>query len=378
MTDQADIAKIARAVLYEGYLLYPYRRSSLKNANRCMFGTLYPEGWVRGQAGPDRSRFEMQCVLLADQDAALSIAVRFLQNVAGEGVEREVLLEASLAEMERETRQGTFSFTGVEGELHLRAERLSAGAFRLTLEVSNTTVLDQGDAESALAKSMASAHATLAVQGGRFVSLTDPPAELAEAAAGCRNLGVWPVLVGEPGSTDALLASPIILSDYPQVAPESAGDLCDGTEIDEILTLRLLTLTEEEKSEVRASEERARQILEQAESLPAEHVMRLHGVIRGLGPAIAFGEDRTLLERISVGGIELKPGDAVRLHPSKRADIFDTVLDGRVALIAGIEQDFEDNVHVAVVLEDDPGRDLGEMRQIGHRFFFAPSELEPA
>jgi hydrogenase maturation protease len=92
------------------------------------------------------------------------------------------------------------------------------------------------------------------------------------------------VLVGEPGQRDTPLASPIILYDYPQIAPESAGDLFDGTEIDEILSLRILTLTDEEKQEIRESDERARQILERTESMPAEQFMKLHGAVRGMRP----------------------------------------------------------------------------------------------
>jgi hypothetical protein len=82
-----------------------------------------------------------------------------------------------------------------------------------------------------------------------------------------------------------MLSSPIILYDYPQIAPESPGDLFDGTEIDEILALRILTLTEGEKDEMRRSDERSRQILERTETMPAEHFMKLHGVLRGLRPA---------------------------------------------------------------------------------------------
>lgn len=82
------------------------------------------------------------------------------------------------------------------------------------------------------------------------------------------------------------------------------------------------------------------------------------------------------LERTTVGGLELKVGDRVRLKPAPGADIFDLALRDRVAVVDGIEQDFEDTIHVAVVLEDDPGRDLGELRQPGHRFFFKPAEVE--
>ena len=88
-------------------------------------------------------------------------------------------------------------------------------------------------------------------------------------------------------------------------------------------------------------------------------------------------EDRSELAQASVGGVELKTGDRVRLRPRAGGDIFDLALAGQVAIIESIEQDYESNVHLAVVLEDDPGRDLGMMRQPGHRFFFSPEEVEP-
>jgi hydrogenase maturation protease len=122
------------------------------------------------------------------------------------------------------------------------------------------------------------------VRAGEFVSLFEPPAELQGIVADCQNVGAWPVLVGEPGHRDTLLASPIILYDYPQIAPESAGDLFDGTEIDEILSLRIMTLTDEEKREIRDSDDRAREILDRTESMPVEQFMKLHGAVRGLRP----------------------------------------------------------------------------------------------
>jgi hypothetical protein len=120
------------------------------------------------------------------------------------------------------------------------------------------------------------------VQKGEFVSLLEPPVECSEAVASCNQIGTFPVLVGEAGERDLLLSSPIILYDYPQVAPESAGDLFDGAEIDEILMLRILTLTDEEKREMRSVDERARQILERTETMPTEQLMKLHGVMRGI------------------------------------------------------------------------------------------------
>jgi len=88
-------------------------------------------------------------------------------------------------------------------------------------------------------------------------------------------------------------------------------------------------------------------------------------------------EERSELAQATVGGIELKTGDRVRLRPRAGGDIFDLALAGQVAIIESIEQDYESNIHLAVVLEDDPGRDLGMMRQPGHRFFFSPEEVEP-
>jgi hypothetical protein len=130
-----------------------------------------------------------------------------------------------------------------------------------------------------------STHAILHCAEGDFVSLLEPADELQHAVSACQNRGVWPVLVGEDGDTHTLLASPIILYDYPQIAPESPGDLFDGGEIDEILSLRIMTMTDEEKREMRHSDERARQILERTENLPEEHLLKLHGVLRSLREA---------------------------------------------------------------------------------------------
>jgi hypothetical protein len=91
----------------------------------------------------------------------------------------------------------------------------------------------------------------------------------------------------------------------------------------------------------------------------------------------AFGPQNEALQSICVCGFETRVGDRVRLRPNKSADIMDLALLGKVAIIEALERDFDDKIHVAVVLEDDPGRDLGMLRQPGHRFFFAPEEIEP-
>jgi hydrogenase maturation protease len=176
-----------------------------------------------------------------------------------------------------------------EGELELRAYRLDEALYKVTLQVRNRSILKESRGASrdhALLLAMVSVHSILHVENGRFISAIDPPEQYQAAAAECRNIGTWPVLAGDEGQTDLMLSAPIILYDYPQIAPESPGDLCDGTEIDEILALRILTLTDEEKREVRDGDERARRILERTELLPPEHFRKLHGALRGLpGPS---------------------------------------------------------------------------------------------
>ena len=88
-------------------------------------------------------------------------------------------------------------------------------------------------------------------------------------------------------------------------------------------------------------------------------------------------EDKTPVESLEILGVPLRRGDRVRLRPRAGGDVFDLALDGKIAAIESIEQDYEGKLHVCVVVEDDPGRDIGLMRQPGHRFFFAPSEVEP-
>jgi len=153
---------------------------------------------------------------------------------------------------------------------------------RVSVTIANTTPWPGGGREAALRRTFCSTHAVLRAAGGAFVSQTDPPHWLREPAAACENVGTWPVLVGEPGARDRLLSSPIVLSDYPRVAPESPGDLFDGGEIDQLLILNLLALTDAEKDEARASDPRVRELLERSEALTPEQLMALHGTIREL------------------------------------------------------------------------------------------------
>jgi hypothetical protein len=286
------IEKIATAVLYEGYLLYPYRSSAVKNQQRFNFGVLYPREHCERNPGSDAWEMQTQCLVRGSADTTVEIKTRFLQLVERdgrqEGIEREVCTPVCSIRMlqgDRYRQRISFEGSALEGELELDVTQVAGNLFRVTLGIRNT-VAPVGAQESArdevLLRSLVSVHSILHTTGGAFISLLDPPGEFRDAAAACRNLGAWPVLAGDEGQSDMMLSAPIILYDYPQIAPESSGDFFDGTEIDEILALRILTLTDAEKLEVRAGDDRARRILERTEMLPPEHFQKLHGAMRGL------------------------------------------------------------------------------------------------
>ena len=283
------VEKIANAILYEGYLLYPYRSSAVKNQQRFSFGVLYPRDHCEQNPGSDGWEMQTECLVHGSATTAIEIKTRFLQlverNGRQEGIERAIAAQPrELGSLASEPLQERILFEGepIEGQLELGASRINDDLYRVTLRVVNTAASAiRPSRDDVLLCSLVSVHSILQVTGGGFVSLLDPPEEYREEAAQCRHIGCWPVLAGEEGQTDLMLASPIIMYDYPQIAPESSGDLFDGCEIDEILALRILTLTDEEKQEVRGGDERARRILERTEMLPAEHFQKLHGAMRG-------------------------------------------------------------------------------------------------
>jgi len=273
------IEEIANAVLYEGYALYPYRASTVKNRQRWNFGVVAPAG------SADASSMQTECIVQGHAEAPLAVQVRFLQLVERsdwqEAVEREVCVDTDLgAGLLR--RPFRFSAGGdVDGEVEVEFRHVRDDIYTVRVRIRNLCSSTNGNRDATLLRSLISTHTILSTTGAVFVSLTDPPEELREIAANCVNDHTWPVLVGEEGESDAMLSSPIILYDYPRIAPESPGSLFDGTEIDEILTLRILTMTDAEKSEMRELDERTRQLLERTEALPPEHLMKLHGRLRG-------------------------------------------------------------------------------------------------
>jgi len=315
-----DVRRVADAVLFEGYILYPYRASAQKNRSRWQFGVLMPPAYAAADPS-ETTRARAECVFEHDGEPSVDVVVRFLQvqrrTGAGPGapgtwdeaVEREVSAAAAAGALFGDGTATPFGIPGGEdreatadgdvvrsrqplsGVVTVRATELPGPwhAARLTVQVTNQTECGPGSPdgpvpdsrEQALPGALVAAHMIITISGGAFVSMTDPPEWAAPAVTECENAGCWPVLAGSEGERNVLLASPIILPDHPEVASESAGELYDGTEIDEILTLRTLALTDEEKDAARATDPRAAALIDRVESLDGAALQRLHGTIRG-------------------------------------------------------------------------------------------------
>ncbi|HEV3505168.1 MAG TPA: hypothetical protein VG637_07795 [Actinomycetes bacterium] len=441
--------KVADAVLYEGYLLYPYRASAAKNQARWQFGVLMPRLW--SESGPDEPwSTQTECLLEPEDTTTVRVLVRFLHvqsktveevdveagtfrevpalPVDGselvpwdEAAEQEVTLEVPLARLLAGELVTPFERPGgrrvepvhtvagklagrtvrrrwpVMGSMKLSAERLEGpyGLVRLRLQLENASAWNDPEADRSIAlrHSLVAAHSLIGIDQGVFLSLLDPPEWAKPAAEACRNLHTWPVLIGEEGRRDAMLSSPIILYDHPTIAPESPGDLFDATEIDEILTLRTMALTEAEKREARATDDRAAAIIDRVDSMPPELLERLHGAVRYLRgvegveqedepelvPWWDPGADRTVspeTDGVVVAGVTVAKGSRVRLRPGqRRADAQDMFLADRLATVEAVFLDVDGNRHLAVTLDEDPAADL--QRWHGRYLYFSPDEVEP-
>ncbi|MGP3638274.1 hypothetical protein ACTU45_34020 [Streptomyces sp. 24-1644] len=350
----ATARQVADAVLFEGYVLYPYRASAAKNRLRWQFGVLVPTAW--GPAHDEHSFQQTELLMEPKGEADLAVEVRFLharrrtvqrilpdgsfEEVAelhlddrvlvpwDEGAEERVEASVTLAELIGEGAEIPFSRAAgeetepvtdgdgrcagrlvrrterIEGRVRLRAAELD-GPYRvlkLTAVVENTSpwtpAADGEDREAALSHSLVAAHLLLGLSSGSFLSMTDPPEWAKGAAASCLNRHTWPVLAGEPGRADVVLSSPIILEDHPAIAPESIGAMYDSTEIDEILALRTAALTDQEKREARGTDPRAAAVIDLAESMPPEVLERLHGAVRALREITGPDEPRDAVELI--------------------------------------------------------------------------------
>jgi hypothetical protein len=471
--------QVADAILYEGYLLYPYRASAQKNQERFQFGVLMPQAY-RAVDEHEPSAARTECVLEARADARVTVLARFLQlrrrtvlagsPAAGfrpvdslqaggaehtawdEAAECEQQAAASLGELLDGGTETEFTVPGgtehedlpgpggepagrlawqreaLHGVIRLSAERMPGpyGALRLRVVLENRTEPAGPLARRAdgLPYALIAAHCLIAVPGGRFLSMTAPPEWAAAEVGRCVNTGTWPVLAGPAECTELMLSSPVILYDHAEIAAESAGQLFDSTEIDEILTLRTLTLTDDEKRAARATDPRAAELLDRLDHLPPEMIERMHGAIRYLNPAgtppgpgtvpewaeppqgqpagregqpspedgvapdpVVAGQapwwdpgaDRSVspeTDHVMVEGVRVARGSRVRMCPgTRRADAQDLFLTGRTALVEAVLFDVDGHAHLALLPEDDPDADI--QRGQGRFLYFAPDEIEP-
>jgi hypothetical protein len=430
------VRAIADAVLYEGYLLYPYRATSGKNQSRWQFGVLGPDGVAERGIGEDDT-MSAQVLIEPGSDAALTVVVRCLQlqrriaeRATGDGgYERVDQLTAGTQSwltwdeaVECELSFGPFTEADVQpsrtlpfvvaggydvepvdgGRLVRRREELRGeltvlaepddGLLRISLVARNVGAAS-ADKDEAIAASLIGTHVILEVEDGDFVSLLEPPPSAVDAVARCRQHRCFPVLAGPPGEKGVVLVSPIILYDHPEIAEQSEGALYDSTEIDEILTLRVMTMTDEEKAQARATDPLAAQIIDRCDSMSPEAMLNLHGVLRnphqgqaaGLIPEIPDGVDwwdpmadeavRPDIDAVLVNGERVTRGSRVVLRPSRRADAQDIFFAGMVARVTSVHEDVDGQQHVGVVLEEDPAADLHEW--YGRYLYFAPDEVEP-
>ena len=262
------VRAIADAVLYDGYVLWPYRRSAMKNAQRWTFGGVYPRGWPEDRSVVSAS---VRC------EGEMGVAVRFLQVVRrqvelhGVAVDRAGGWLTWEEAVEREAGPGPIGFAAGsereevdDGVVLVRSWEELRGTVRVdggTVTVSNDGEWDGSPREETVRRTFCSLHAVLRAES--FDTST-------ESRSGD---GLWPVLIDER----TMLASPIILDDRPRIAPESPGDLFDGGEIDQLLVLNTLALTDAEKAEMRATDARTREILDRIESMTPDQLTALHG-----------------------------------------------------------------------------------------------------
>lgn len=410
---------VANAVLYEGYILYPYTSSARKNRIRWQFGVIVPQAYAAAGTGePSEAQTE---VLLDRPGSSVDVVVRFLQVEVrqieawsgssfepvesllvgskkyitfDEGVEREVpvTLPAAapaqatvpIAYADEETfepiRDEHDELRGrivrrrwpLHGLIAIECEAVpeGPGLQKLRVRIENHSTVVRGERSSALRTAFVSTHTLLYAQGARFLSALDPPSEAAGATA-LVNRHSWPVLVGDenadPQRSSLVLSSPIILYDFPKVAPQSEGDTFDATEVDELMMLSVLSLSDDERAEARATDPRARAIVERAERFGPGELGRLHGALEAL--------DVPAMDCVFVDGAKVSKGSRVRLHPKRRADVWDMFIDEKIATVRAIHQDVENQMYVAVTVDDDPASDLHEW--YGRSLFFYPDEIEP-
>jgi hypothetical protein len=419
------IEEVADAVMFEGYVLYPYRASALKNRFRWQFGVLAPRG--PGGRSDEPSHAQTECLAECGKSPAVIVKVRCLhlqrrtieewiptssewracERVVVDGrewlgwdeahIETVVSPTLPLDSLEMSAYSMPFNFAParsseivcradgapvvritrdrwpISGLVSVSSERVG-DLRKICVRVENITApeLAVSCRDEALRRSLLGCHTLLHIQDGQFVSLIDPPPQLAALATTCVNEHTWPVLAGPAGSRELVLSAPIILYDYPAIAPESHDRFFDATEIDEMLALRVLTMTDDEKRQAAATDARADAIVRRVGG-PGDTA--LHGAIRSLEEWLNPASSSRGGDVVEVDSVPVCAGSRVRLDPQKRADSMDMFLAGRVATVVAVHRDLEDRIYLAVTVDGDPGADLHEA--YGRFFYFFPDEVHP-
>ncbi len=345
-----QLTELVSSLLYEGYALYPYTPGATKNATPTPFGIVYPPSYAAG-SGATFDHLQVQCLLRAAVEPEVRPEVFFLQSVGDRhtGVERRVGV-------------GAFDFGELRGNVTLAVAPEGPELWRTTLRVENTSEAPEGlSRKGALERSLLSTHVLLRAKEGRFVS----PLE----AEACENVNTWPVLASP--ADDAVLGAAIMLSDHPQIAPQSRGALFDNTEIEEALRLHVLTLSDGEREEIGKQDPAVREMVDEALKTTPEDLLALHGMMRPAGEDPREGETEA-----DIGGVAVRRGDKLVLRLGDRIDPYDRMLDGRTATLERIYLDYDGRTYLGVTVDSDPMQEV--MRESGRYLFFFPEEVEVA
>ena len=325
-TDSA-LEALLGTLLYEGYALYPYTSTAAKNATPTPFGIVYPPTYAEESSAAYRLASTP-----GDRPGRggtqVGAELRFLQASAEGGhraVERRLDIPGrSLAELEVFPYREPFAFDSLSGRVRLSATPLEPGIWRLAFCVHNSSELEAGtDRAGALRRSLLSTHPLMWLGGGTFASPLERAGALGRAVAGCASRNTFPVLA--TAQNDVLLGAAIVLPDHPELAPESRGDLFDGTEIEEALVLHVLALSDAERRRDRrgrsrdSRHDRARAAATPGRSGPAS---RPHGGLGARGGAAmsrtGLPDDEVVGEReVVVDGVDFRLGGKVDT-PSQR------------------------------------------------------------
>lgn len=281
------IEKIADSILYEGYNLFPFRKSALKNQKRFNFGIVSPKGWAKNKVNETFSQQTEVLIFSKKQDFDIEVKIRFLQvedrdNDWQKAISRSVENSFCLLDIFSEEKELKFEFSGkgnfhkLAGKIKIRASKLEDHLFKLSLVLFNTSNLENLQSKQVLPISFLSTHTILQINSGNFISLLEPKEAFENCTKTCENIGTFPVLVGDKKKQNSILSSPIILYDFPEVSENSFENFFDGTEIDELMVLSILALPDSEKEEIRKTDEKAAMILEKLENADAQDLMKLH------------------------------------------------------------------------------------------------------